>query len=144
MTNVKNSNPELEQIKQDLIHTANSEHVIVFHLSIPADVRELAGEASDISQEDMIALGEGLEWIKKGLYFATLYTARISARLLETWISDDIIFPDVDIIIILPVGWSHSPTANFVNQIINKSNGVFVRKGVITTKFVSRFEEPEA
>jgi len=140
MTNVKN--PELKQIKQDLILQANSEHVIVFHLSIPAGTRELTREVSDISQEDMIALSEGLEWIKKGLYFATLYTARISARLLETWLHTGSIYPDIDLVIILPVGWSHSPTANFVNQIINKSNGVFVRKGIITTEFVSRFEEP--
>lgn len=143
MTNVKNQNPELEKIKQDLIHTANMFTVIVFHLSIPADVRELTGEASDISQEDMIALGEGLEWIKKGLYFANLYSARISARLLETWTNDNTIFPDVDLVIILPVGWSHSPTANFINEVINTHKSVFIRKGIITTEFVSRFKEPE-
>lgn len=143
MTNVKNSNPELEQIKQDLILQANSEHVIVFHLSIPAGTRELKGEASDITQEDLTALSEGIVWIEKGLYFANLYSARISARLLETWTNDNTLFPDIDLIIILPVGWSHSPTANFINEVINKHKGVFVRKGIITTEFVSRFEEPE-
>jgi hypothetical protein len=141
MTNVKNQNPELEKIKQDLILQTNSEHVIVFHLSIPADVRELTGEASDITQEDLIALSEGIVWIEKGLYFSNLYSARISARLLETWVTDNIIFPDIDFVIILPVGWSHSPTVNFINEVINKHKGVFVRKGIITTEFVSRFEE---